>query len=138
MVSESKHLISYRLEQAQESLQDAGILLEHQGTPRAVINRCYYAIFYAVQALLGTKGMTTSKHYGAISLFDKEFVMTGEFDKYASKDVHLAFELRQEWDYKVIDKLDKINEQEALEKAQAFVAKTEEYLGKHGYLIPKL
>ncbi len=135
MCQESEYPVVYRLRQAQEALADAGILLEHNGTPRAIINRCYYAIFYSVQALLEMKGKTVSKHSGAISLFDKEFVKTGEFEPIFSKDVHLAFELRQEWDYKMMEKLDEIDEQEALEKAQKFVAGTEEYLRKHGYRL---
>ncbi len=135
MSEESKYPVIYRVKQAQEALRDAAILLEHQGTSRAIINRCYYAVFYSVQALLELKGLTTSKHAGAISLFDKEFVKTGEFDPIFSKDVHMAFELRQEWDYKMVEKLDEINEQETLKNAQRFVACTKEYLRKHGYSI---
>lgn len=47
-----------------------------------------------------------------ISLFDKEFVMKGIFEKELSKDFHKAFELRQTFDYKVIKNigLDKASE----------------------------
>ncbi len=46
-----KALMSYRLEQADESLQAAKILLD-QGLTRPSVNRAYYAMFYAVLALL--------------------------------------------------------------------------------------
>jgi uncharacterized protein (UPF0332 family) len=39
------------------------------------MNRLYYAMFYAVLALLQEKEMGTSKHSGAIALFDREFVV---------------------------------------------------------------
>ena len=45
------------------------------------------------------KELGTSKHYGAISLFDLEFIKSGIFDKELSKTLHRAFELRQKSDY---------------------------------------
>jgi uncharacterized protein (UPF0332 family) len=56
-------------------------------------------MFYAVSALLETRRLGTSKHSGAISLFDREFVKAGAFDKRLSKSLHRAFNLRQESDY---------------------------------------
>ena len=44
---ETEVLISYRLEQAQTALDDAKYLLEGQRSPQGIINRSYYAIFYA-------------------------------------------------------------------------------------------
>jgi uncharacterized protein (UPF0332 family) len=66
---------------------------------RSVVNRLYYAMFYAVLALLQEKELGTSKHSGAIALFDREYVKTGLFPKEMSKALHRAFELRQKSDY---------------------------------------
>lgn len=66
---------------------------------RSVMNRLYYAMFYAVLALLQEKEMGTSKHSAAIALFDREYVKTGTFSKEMSKVLHRAFELRQKGDY---------------------------------------
>jgi len=66
---------------------------------RAIINRLYYAMFYAILALLQENQLSTSKHTGAIALFDREFVKKGIFDKELSKTLHRAFELRQKGDY---------------------------------------
>ena len=71
-------LIKYRLEQADESLEAASILVG-KGLTRPAVNRAYYAMFYAVMALLAMRKLETSKHSGAISLFDKEFVKSGMF-----------------------------------------------------------
>jgi uncharacterized protein (UPF0332 family) len=63
------------------------------------MNRLYYAMFYTVLALLQTRQLGTSKHSGAIALFDREFVKPGIFPKELSKTLHRAFELRQKGDY---------------------------------------
>ncbi len=74
MITENiQALVAYRLEQADESLDAARILLDRT-LERSAVNRAYYAMFYAVPALLATRKRETSKHGGAISLFDKEFV----------------------------------------------------------------
>lgn len=76
IISNIQSLVTYRLEQADESLNAARILLE-KGLIRPSVNRAYYAIFYAVLALLATHKQETSRHSGAISIFDKEFVKDG-------------------------------------------------------------
>lgn len=60
-------LITYRLRQAQEALDDARKLAEHAGSLRSIINRAYYSMFYAVLALLLTIDAGASKHSGAIA-----------------------------------------------------------------------
>lgn len=56
-------------------------------------------MFYAVLALLVTKQLGTSKHRGAISLFDREFVRPGVFDKELAGWLHTTFEMRLSADY---------------------------------------
>jgi uncharacterized protein (UPF0332 family) len=68
-------LVEYRLEQARAAIEDAQFLLDGKRTPVAIINRAYYAMFYAVLALLQTIGKTPSRHTGVISLFDTEFMV---------------------------------------------------------------
>lgn len=98
MSDQRSDLITLRFEQTRQALRSAKILLDSDDTQGAV-NRSYYAMFYAVSALLETRRLGTSKHSGAISLFDREFVKTGAFDKGFSKSLHRAFNLRQESDY---------------------------------------
>ena len=73
MKDAKKVLIDYRLSQASDSIKEANILLNEGMSFHSVINRLYYAMFYAALALLQEKQMGTSKHIGVISLFDKEF-----------------------------------------------------------------
>jgi uncharacterized protein (UPF0332 family) len=86
------------LEQAEIALQDGKFLLQGNRSPQSIINRAYYAMFYAALALLQKIGKFP--HTGMISLFDTEFVVRGIFPKELSKDFHKAFELRQVFDYR--------------------------------------
>ena len=99
MTGNGKDLIEYRLTQARDSIREADVLTHSGMSRRSVMNRLYYAMFYAVLALLQEKEMGTSKHSGAIALFDREYVKTGLFPKEMSKALHRAFELRQKGDY---------------------------------------
>ena len=47
-----RQLALKRLEQADESLDEARYLFDGNKSPRAIINRTYYAMFYAILALL--------------------------------------------------------------------------------------
>ncbi len=97
-----KVLADYRLKQAQDTLRDAEAMLKSKLSSQSIINRAYYAMFYAVLALFikNNIDLKTSKHAGVIAIFDKEFVHTGKFAKKYSKILHKAFEIRQEGDYK--------------------------------------
>ncbi len=93
-----EELINYRLGRASDALEEVEALanIEHWN---ACINRLYYACFYAVIALLIKHNLSSSKHSGVRSLFNKEFVKSGIIDKDFSKWLHKAFDLRQGADY---------------------------------------
>jgi uncharacterized protein len=99
MTGNLRDLCTYRLSQANDALCEAEVLLREGMSLRSVMNRLYYAMFYTVLALLQTRQLGTSKHSGAIALFDREFVKLGIFPKELSKALHRAFELRQKGDY---------------------------------------
>ena len=121
-------LITYRLEQARNALDDAKFLLDGNRSPQSIINRSYYAMFYAALALLQKIGKVPSKHAGVISLFDTEFALKGIFPKELSKDFHKAFELRQLSDYKVIEDSSLVKSEEVLNNAVRFVETVRNYL----------
>ena len=72
-------LAAYRLRQAEESLDEAAYLLAGGKSPRAVINRAYYSMFYAVLALLIYEEFASSKHTGVIAWFNRNYIKTGKF-----------------------------------------------------------
>lgn len=128
MISEEfRALIAYRLEQAEEALADASLLLQN-GSCRAVINRSYYAMFYSILALLLLSGKGTSKHSGAIAMFDRDFVKEGGFDKKFSKWLHQAFEERLKSDYNVMVLIAPEDAELTLEHARSFVEQVKQFL----------
>ena len=124
-------LTTYRIERARETLQDAHLLSTQEGSPGSIVNRAYYAMFYAALALLTTKGKGSSKHSGVISLFDQLFVKTGQLPKSMSKAFHKAFDLRQIGDYRELIEFDQEQAEETLRSADEFVQAVREYLASN-------
>ncbi|MCL5278531.1 MAG: HEPN domain-containing protein [Planctomycetes bacterium] len=128
-----RELIRLRMAQAAETLHEAQILLaEHAG--RGAANRAYYTMFYAVLAVLATKGLGSSKHSGTISLFDREFVKSGDLPKELSRALHMAFERGQQADYGELIRLDEPVATRTVEEAEMFVQKVRDYLTARGLL----
>ena len=98
MKEEIRSLVNYRLERARESIEEAKILME-RGHINTFINRLYYACFYAVSALLLTKGLSSAKHSGVRSLFHQNFVKTGILNIESGQFFDKLFENRQKADY---------------------------------------
>ena len=121
MKHSSVGLAKYRLERAKESLDDAKILYD-RGSFSSALNRAYYAMFYAASALLALKRLGTSKHSGVIALFNKEFVKNHIVSTEASKNLHKAFDLRIEGDYKDFVQVQKEDVRELLKNAEKFLA----------------
>ncbi len=121
-------LVKYRMEQSRASIGDARILLENSASFFGTVNRSYYAMFYAVLAILQLHELVPKKHTGAISLFDSEFVLKGTFQKELSKDLHRAFDLRQSSDYQVTQTVSREEAIDILDKAVLFVNAVEDYI----------
>ena len=94
----TKDLIQYRLERSQETLEVAEELAE-KGHWFSCVNRLYYACFYAVNALLLSKGFSSSKHSGVRGLLNLHFIKTGIISKEYGKLFNDLFEYRQQSDY---------------------------------------
>lgn len=76
MNEEQRKVVEHRLQRAHETLTAAKLMLDNDQCLSAV-NRLYYSCFYAVTALLETRGLTSSKHSGVLSLFNQNFVKLG-------------------------------------------------------------
>lgn len=121
-----KDLIQYRIERAKETLRDARLLYENGGSPNSVVNRSYYAIFYAVLALFVTIDVEPSKHSGVVAKFDEMFVRQGIFPKEMSKILHHAFDMRQAGDYQKSDVISIKQALQVLGSAEEFLKRVEE------------
>ncbi|MBI4824309.1 MAG: hypothetical protein HY805_08810 [Nitrospirae bacterium] len=49
-MTDKESLFTYRLKQAEETLSDAKRMLQDKLSPRSIVNRAYYSMFYAVLA----------------------------------------------------------------------------------------
>ncbi len=112
------NLISYRLEQAEETIQDVHLLIENERL-RSAVNRIYYGMFYSLLALGLAYEFETSKHAQLIGWFNKEFIHGGLIDLKYGKIINKAFNRRTKGDYDtyvvfekeiVTDMFDEMNE----------------------------
>ena len=83
---------------------------------------------------MATRQLGTSKHSGAISLFDREFVKTGLFPRELSRALHLAFDRRQKHDYGEMIPLTREIAEETSQDAKTFVVAIELHLRSSGHL----
>ncbi len=126
-------LKGYRLKQAEETLFEAQKMLEGGFSPRTIINRAYYSMFYSILSLflLIEINIKTSKHAGVISVFDKEFIHTGKIDKHYSQILHKTFDVRQESDYKEFVEQTADDASEYVHLAKDFLVCIKDYIEKH-------
>ena len=129
-----RELVQLRMQQAAETLHEAQILIAGHAA-RGAVNRAYYAMFYAVLAVLATKGLGSSKHSGVISLFDRELVKPGILPKELSRSLHMAFERRQQADYGEWTQLDEPAAIRVIEEAETFVEGVRTCLKEGGFLL---
>ena len=123
-----KELARYRMQQAAESLDEASFLLVGGKSARSVVNRAYYAMFYAVLALLVYEEFSSSKHSGVLSYFNRRFIKGEIFDKSLGLAVNKAFELRQRVDYRERVELTQEQATQLLDQADRFVEAVRAYL----------
>lgn len=97
-INNREDYIRYRLQRSEESYEDALILAENQRW-NSVVNRLYYACFYAVIALLLQNNIETQSHDGTRTQFGLHFVKTGLIDKKYGKLYTKLFDFRQKGDY---------------------------------------
>lgn len=98
IISNREEYVNYRFHRAEESYEEALILAKEERWD-AVINRLYYACFYAVIALLIKNNISTQTHDGARTQFGLIFVKTGIIDKESGKLFSKLFDYRQKGDY---------------------------------------
>ena len=120
-------LIRYRIGQADEALTAADTNLANN-LNRSAVNRAYYAMFYAVLALLAARQSETSRHSGAIAQFDQLYVKPGLIPREFSRWLHDAFLTRQAADYGTELTLSRDEMEGLIGHAREFVTGVRRYL----------
>ncbi len=121
-------LARYRLDQAEETLDEARFLLSGGKSCRIVVNRAYYTMFYATLALLIFEPFSSSRHSSIISYFQKTFIKSGMFPGAMGRSLTRAFELRQGGDYKEFFTPQREETELLIGEAESFMAKIREFL----------
>lgn len=132
MTSNEKKILlaQYRLQQANETYDEAVYLFAGNKNPRSIINRLYYSMFYAVLAILVYEQYTSSKHSGVLSYFNKHFIKKGIFAKEIGRTINEAFELRLSSDYGEYVEISKDQIEPFIRKAHVFINTVREYIKK--------
>ena len=79
-----KALVNYRMQRADESLEEA-LILCHTGHYNASMNRLYYACYYAIVAALLQKDVNAATHAGVKTMFNLHFISTGLLSKFVTQ-----------------------------------------------------
>ena len=98
---ERNEYVRYRIESAYKTVDAAKVLAEN-GFWNSAVNRLYYAVFYAVNALLIMNNIQTKSHSASKSQFSLHFIKTGKLDKKYGKLLAELYDWRQKGDYENI------------------------------------
>jgi len=130
---ENKNEVFIYIEHAKEMLAVAEQNLRNDFYTSAV-NRAYYAIFYAANAMLATIGEARSKHSGVISLFRNRFVKTGDLPVELSDIYGRVLDNRQRGDYDLGLQMDEEQAKTDIEDTRRFVDEVEQWLKEKNWL----
>ncbi len=120
-------LMRYRMERADETMEEVGILAE-RGHYNAAVNRLYYACFYATQALLLKYHIAATTHAGVKSMLGLHFIMKGIISIEHGKTFNTLFEKRHSSDYEAFAYCDKALVDDLTPMAEAFIQRIKELL----------
>ncbi|WP_375580342.1 HEPN domain-containing protein [Marivirga tractuosa] len=90
--------VKYRIDTAYKTFEAAKVLAENNYWNSAV-NRLYYSVFYAVNAILVLNEIHTKSHSATKSQFSVHFIKTGKLNKKYGKLLSQLFDWRQRGDY---------------------------------------
>ena len=107
-------------DRAHESLDAARRELA-AGAYAFAVNRAYYALFYAVSALLLQEGHRFKKHSGVRVAFNREIIRTGRIERKFGDLYNELFDDRNAGDYIAFTKFDAPYVQEKVEACEEFL-----------------
>lgn len=130
MKKELIDLARYRLNKAKDTLSDSKKYIE-SATLASTVNRIYYSMFYAVNGLLITRGLSSSKHSGVLSIFNREIVNKGHLEKKWGEFYSDMFKRRQKGDYQDFVEFEKQDVEAWLKKSEEFIDKIDKLAFKN-------
>lgn len=119
----------YRMQNAKETLNAASLCLE-QKLYKDTINRCYYAAFYAVKAVLALEEVDFKRHKDAVAYFNRTYVATEIFSKEIGRKLGRLKQERESSDCDDFYMASASDAVEQFETAKLIVAAVESYLSE--------
>lgn len=116
------------LDKSTRSLVASKSLLQ-EGNPDFAIARAYYAMFYAAEALLASKGLRYRKHGSVHAAFGEHFAKTGIVDQRFHRWLLDAFDQRILGDYGVEVTVTEEDAWQVIAHAEEFLAVVRNILG---------
>ena len=89
----------YWLNKAKETLKTAEMIFKEGKDFTSANNRAYYAIFYAIRAVLAIKEIDFKRHKDVLAYFNKEYVNKEIFPKMIGRKIAQAQRIREDSDY---------------------------------------
>ncbi|MFD1144859.1 HEPN domain-containing protein [Larkinella insperata] len=121
-------LITLLLEKSDRALEDAQYLYFERKSYEASISRAYYAMFYAAEAALLTKGETTVTHKGLSMLFSKHFIKGGLLEPEYGRMLSNVFRQRQLSDYEIRFEANAQDADLVIDNAESFIQRIKSLL----------
>lgn len=121
----------YRLNKAKETLETARMIFNDGKDFTSANNRAYYAIFYAIRAVLAIEEIDFKRHKDVLAYFNKEYVNKEKFPKMIGRKISQAQRIREDSDYDddYEPSLEKTEQQ--INTAQELIDLVEEYLNNY-------
>ena len=120
----------YRLNKAKETLETAKMIFNEGKDFSSANNRAYYAIFYAIRAVLAIEEIDFKRHKDVLAYFNKEYVNKEKFPKMIGRKISQAQRIREDSDYDDYEPSFEKTEQQ-INTAQELIGLVEEYINNY-------
>jgi len=125
--------INNLLENALNEIDTAQLLLQNNKI-NAAVSRAYYAVFYAVQGILLTKGVTLKTHQGLQIMFSNHFIKTSVLPKEYAKYLNECLDKRIIGDYELGHGLNNDDASQSIELAKEIIDGITKYLKDNRFI----
>ncbi len=120
----------YRLEKAKETLHTAELILNNIKDYSSANNRAYYAIFYAIRAVLALEQVDFKRHKDVIAYFNQNYVSNEIFPRNIGRKIAQAQRIREDSDYDDEYKPSYEKTDQQIKTAKELISLVEEYINK--------
>ena len=121
----------YRLNKAKETLETARMIFNEGKDFTSANNRAYYAIFYAIRAVLAIEEVDFKRHKYFLSYFNKEYVNKEKFPKKIGRKISQAQRIREDSDYDDDYEPSFEKTEQQINTAQELIDLVEEYINNY-------